>query len=86
MWLIYIKDGIKVRVQLKVLSMVEGSLYGVDLNDEYVDLSGITNFTVRYVWINIIHIIIYVCTYSTSVTRIRITIIKIITHRIFNWI
>lgn len=46
MWLIYIKDGIKVKVQLKVLSMVEGNLYGVDLNDEYVDLSGITNFTV----------------------------------------
>lgn len=46
MWLIYIKDDVRVKVQLKVLSMLEGNLYGVDLNDEYVDLSGVTNFTI----------------------------------------
>lgn len=46
MWLIYIKDGKKVRIQIKVLSMVEGNLYGVGINDEYVDLNGISNFTV----------------------------------------
>ena len=48
MKLVYIKDGIKVTIELKVLSMIEGILYGVDLNGEYIDLSGITNFTVGY--------------------------------------
>ena len=48
MWLIYIKDGVKVKTQIKVLSMVEGNLYGVGLDDEYIDLNGITNFTVGY--------------------------------------
>ncbi len=46
MKMIYIKDGIKVTVSLKVLSMVEGHLYGVDDNEEYVNLDGISTFTI----------------------------------------
>ena len=48
MWLIYTKDGIRVKVRIKVISMVEGNLYGVSLDDEYIDLSKVTNFTVGY--------------------------------------
>ena len=48
MWLIYTKNGVRYKIQIKVLSMVEGNLYGVGLDDEYIDLSEVTNFTVGY--------------------------------------
>ena len=46
MRLIYHENDVRKEMQVKVLSMVEGHLYCVDMNDNYVSLEGLNTFTV----------------------------------------
>lgn len=46
MKLIYHLNGVRKELIVKVLSMVEGHLYCVDMEGKFVSLEGLDNFTI----------------------------------------